>query len=98
MLIILSHSLANPEHQFDLSETPDQTGKVAVVTGGSEGIGYGCTHTLLSHNISKLFILSLSQEVVDGAVKNIGEEMGPEAARKVTWLKCDVGDCKSSYF
>lgn len=90
-----SHSLANPEHQFSLSDTPDLTGKVALVTGGSEGIGYGCTHTLLSHNISKLFILSLSQEVVDGALNSISSEMGPEAAQKVTWLKCDVGDWKA---
>jgi len=34
-----AYSLAKPEHQFSLSETPDQSGKVAVVTGGSEGIG-----------------------------------------------------------
>jgi NAD(P)-dependent dehydrogenase (short-subunit alcohol dehydrogenase family) len=71
---------------------------VALVTGGSEGIGYGCTHTLLSHNISKLFILSLSQEVIDGALNSISEEMGPEAARKVTWVKCDVGNCRSKRF
>jgi NAD(P)-dependent dehydrogenase (short-subunit alcohol dehydrogenase family) len=90
-----SHSLASPEHQFSLDEVPDLTGKVAIVTGGSEGIGYGCTHTLLSHNISKLFILSLSQEVVDGALNSISSEMGPEAARKVTWLKCDMGDWKA---
>lgn len=66
MLTHQSHSLADTEHQLKLEDTPDQTGKVAVVTGGSEGIGYGCTHTLLSKNISKIFILSLSQEVVDG--------------------------------
>jgi len=68
------------------------TGKVAIVTGGSEGIGYGCTHTLLSHNVSKVFILSLSQEVADGATKSISEDLGPEAAQKLTWMKCDVGD------
>jgi len=90
-----SHSLANPEHQFSLDEVPDLTGKVAIVTGGSEGIGYGCTHTLLNHNISKLFILSISQEVVDGALNSISQEIGPEAARKVIWLKCDMGEWKN---
>jgi NAD(P)-dependent dehydrogenase (short-subunit alcohol dehydrogenase family) len=65
---------------------------VAIVTGGSEGIGYGCTHTLLSNDISKLFILSLSQEVVDGALKSISEEMGESAAQKVTWYKCDMSN------
>lgn len=33
---------------------PDPTGRVAAVTGGSEGSGYGVTHTLLSKNISKV--------------------------------------------
>jgi len=87
-----SHSLAAKEHQFKLEDTPSLTGKVAVVTGGSEGIGYGCTHTLLSHGISKLFILSLSQEVVDGALKSIAEEIGEDAAKRVTWYKCDISN------
>lgn len=37
-----SHSAVDPQYQFSLDEVPDQTGKVAVITGGSEGIGYGC--------------------------------------------------------
>lgn len=31
--------------QFSLEEVPAQDGKVVVITGGTEGIGYGCTHT-----------------------------------------------------
>lgn len=84
--------LAKPEHQFSLEQVPRLDGKVAVVTGGSEGIGYGCTHTLLSNGVQKLFILSLSQDVVDGALKSITEELGAEAAGRVTWYKCDIGD------
>jgi len=77
---------------FSLDDVPDQTGKVAVVTGGSEGIGYGCTHTLLSKNISKLYILSLSKEVVDGAMKAVTEELGEEKAQRTKWLQCDLSD------
>jgi NAD(P)-dependent dehydrogenase (short-subunit alcohol dehydrogenase family) len=88
----ISHTLADPQHQFSLSNVPDLNGKVAIVTGGSEGIGYGCTHTLLSHNISRIFILSLSQSVVDGALDSIQKEMGHSIARRVTWLKCDLSD------
>lgn len=87
-----AHGLAAKEHQFKLEETPSLSGKVAVVTGGSEGIGYGCTHTLLSNDISKLFILSVSQEVVDGALKSISDDMGEAAAKKVTWYKCDISN------
>ncbi|KAF4436115.1 alcohol dehydrogenase Bli-4 [Fusarium acutatum] len=79
-------------HQFSLSETPDLTNKVAVVTGGSEGIGYGVTHTLLSHNISKLFILSISEDVVNGAKKSVAEELGQEKADRTEWIQCDLSD------
>ncbi|KAF4435949.1 putative alcohol dehydrogenase Bli-4 [Fusarium austroafricanum] len=79
-------------HQFSLSETPDLSGKVAVVTGGSEGIGYGVTHTLLEHNISKLFILSMSEDVVKGAKKSVAEELGQEKADRTEWIKCDLSN------
>ncbi|KAH7046722.1 retinol dehydrogenase 12 [Macrophomina phaseolina] len=88
----LSHSLAPEDSQFALSSVPDLTGKVAVVTGGSEGIGYGCTHTLLSHNISKLFIISQSLDIVSHALDAIRTELGPAAASRVEWLPCDLSD------
>ncbi|KAG9875624.1 hypothetical protein KCV02_g21900, partial [Aureobasidium melanogenum] len=31
-----AHALASPENSFSLDEVPDLSGKVAVVTGGSE--------------------------------------------------------------
>ena len=91
-----SHTLVPEDQQFNLNQTPDLKGKVAIVTGGSEGVGYGCTHTLLAHGIEKLFILSVSQEVVDNSLKAIEEEMGPETAKKVTWLQCDLSDWKKT--
>lgn len=87
-----AHNAAPAANKFSLDDVPDQTGKVAVITGGSEGIGYGCTHTLLSKNISKLFILSLSKEVVDGAMDAVKQEMGEEKANRTTWIQCDMGD------
>jgi len=87
-----AHDLAPPDQRFALEETPDLTGKVAVVTGGSEGIGYGCTHTLLSHNISKLFIISLSSDIASDAINAIRSEMGSEKADRVHWLQCDLSD------
>jgi NAD(P)-dependent dehydrogenase (short-subunit alcohol dehydrogenase family) len=91
-----AHTLVPEDQQFDLNETPNLKGKVAVITGGSEGIGYGASHTLLSHGIEKLFILSMSQEVVDKSLKAIEEEMGAETAKKVTWLQCDLSDWKKT--
>lgn len=68
------------------------TGKVAIVTGGSEGIGYACTHTLLSRNVQHLYILSVSQEVVECALDAMRQELGEEAAKKVTWIQCDMAN------
>ncbi|MCJ1257603.1 hypothetical protein MMC24_005429 [Lignoscripta atroalba] len=90
-----SHTLVPEGQQFSLDQVPSLDGKVAIVTGGSEGIGYGCTHTLLSHGVKKLYILSVSKDVVDGAVSSIKEELGADAAEKVTWLQCDLSDWKA---
>ncbi|KAI3318715.1 retinol dehydrogenase 12 [Xylariaceae sp. AK1471] len=83
-------------HQFSLDEVPDLTGKVAVVTGGSEGIGYGVTHTLLKHNIAKVYILSISEEVVKGAKAAIAKELGQVAADKTAWFLCDLADWRKT--
>ncbi|KAI2620611.1 NAD(P)-binding protein [Hypoxylon sp. NC1633] len=88
-----SHGLAT--HQFGLDQVPDLTGKVAVVTGGSEGIGYGCTYTLLKHNIAKVHILSVSEEAVKGAKGAIAKELGQEAADRTKWVQCDMSDWES---
>ncbi|KAI9721861.1 MAG: hypothetical protein M1828_004956 [Chrysothrix sp. TS-e1954] len=89
-----AQNLASGDSQFSLEQTPDQSGKVALVTGGSEGIGYAVTHTLLTRNISKLYILSVSPDVVNGAVNAIQEEMGAEVASRTKWLQCDLSDWK----
>ena len=77
-----------------MEETPDQSGKVAVVTGGSEGIGYGVTHTLLKNNISKLFILSVSEDVVKSAKEAVAKDLGQATADKTVWKHCDLSDWK----
>ncbi|KAK4228078.1 putative oxidoreductase bli-4 mitochondrial precursor [Podospora fimiseda] len=78
--------------QFKLDECPDLTGKVAVITGGSEGIGFGVAYTLLKHNLSKLFIISVDPEIMAGAKKVIADELGQDKADRVEWLGCDLGD------
>lgn len=87
-----AHNLAPENQRFTLDDVPDLSGKVAVVTGGSEGIGYGCTHTLLSHNIEKLFILSQKQDIVEDAISAIRQEMGEDKAKRVVWMQCDLSD------
>ena len=94
--VVPGNENAPKDSQFSLDQVPDLTGKVAVVTGGSEGIGYGVTHTLLSHNISKLFILSIDKGITDDAKKAIASELGEDAAQKVEWYECDLADWEAT--
>jgi len=87
-----AHNLAGGSHAFSLDDVPDLSGKVALVTGGSEGIGFGCTHTLLKHGISKLFIVSQRKEVIEEAYKAVDEELGAGTSKKIVWLQCDLSD------
>lgn len=64
------------------------------MTGGSEGIGYACTHTLLNRDVAKIFILSVSKEVVDGAKAAIAKDLGQEKADRTIWIQCDLSDWK----
>ncbi|KAK3990472.1 putative oxidoreductase bli-4 mitochondrial precursor [Cladorrhinum sp. PSN332] len=78
--------------QFKLDDCPDLTGKVAVITGGSEGIGFGVTYTLLKHNLSNLYIISVDPEIMEGAKKVIADELGQDKADRIEWLGCDLSD------
>ncbi|CAL3972856.1 hypothetical protein PZA11_004140 [Diplocarpon coronariae] len=90
-----SHALATEDTQFSLAEVPDQSNKVAVITGGSRGIGYACAHTLLDRNISKLFIIASTKESLDGASSHISSTLGESTVSKVKFLQADLADWKS---
>ena len=48
------------------------------------------SHTLPSKNIKQLFILSSGEDKAEDCIDGIRQEMGEEAAKKVTWLQCDL--------
>ena len=91
-----AHQVANKESQFDISkDIPDLSGKVALITGGSEGVGYATAHTLLKANLSKLYMVSMSEEVKDSAVEDVRTKLGSEYADKIVWFQCDMSDLPS---
>ncbi|KAK5174080.1 uncharacterized protein LTR77_001160 [Saxophila tyrrhenica] len=90
----LGQKIAPDGAKFSLDDVPDQSGKVAVITGGSEGIGYGATWTLLSKNISKVFILSVNEDTVKSCKQTIQEDMDEDMVNRTVWIRCDLSDWK----
>ncbi len=89
----IAHKLVAEKDQFSIEkDVPDLSGKVALITGGSDGLGYATSFVLLKNNVKKLFIISLSEEVMDNTVEEFRKQLGDEYADRVTWFQCDVGD------
>jgi NAD(P)-dependent dehydrogenase (short-subunit alcohol dehydrogenase family) len=65
---------------------PDLAGKVAFVTAGATGIGFGCARTIVASG-GKVMICARREDTLREAV----ERLGPNAA----WVVCDVTDDKS---
>ncbi|OIW27894.1 retinol dehydrogenase 12 [Coniochaeta ligniaria NRRL 30616] len=76
--------------QFELSECPDLSGKVGAITGGSRGIGYAVAYTFLKNNISKLYVISVSPDVMAAAKREIASELGDDVAARIEWKQCDL--------
>ncbi|KAF2257807.1 hypothetical protein CC78DRAFT_563291 [Lojkania enalia] len=64
-----THALALQGSQFSLDQALDLSGKVAIVTSRSEGIGYGCTNTT-------------EKDIAFDCLNVISQETGDEAAKK----------------
>lgn len=88
-----AHKLADQSQQFDIDkDVPSLNGKVAVATGGSEGIGYAASFVMLRAGLEKLFVVSVSKEVMDGALDDMKEKLGANYADRVKWIQCDLAD------
>lgn len=56
------------------------------------GIGYGCTHTLLTHGISKLFVTSRRSGTGHEALDAIEKDLGKDARSRVVYIQNDLSD------
>jgi len=80
---------------FHLEDTPSLEGKIAVLTGGSDGIGREITAQLLKHDIDTLYILSRTQEKFNDAKEYWIEKHGlreEHIRRRTEFLPCDLSD------
>lgn len=46
----------------------------------------------MQKNAAKVYVLSLSKEIIEGAIESIGEDLGKDKAERITWLRCDLSD------
>ncbi|CAF3820974.1 unnamed protein product [Rotaria sp. Silwood1] len=60
-------------------------GKIALITGGSEGIGFATAQMFITEGVEHVFITGRRQEMLDEAVKKIGSS-------KVTGIQGDVSN------
>jgi len=65
---------------------PDLSGKVAFVTAGATGIGFGCAQAIVGSG-GKVMICARREDTL----REAAEKLGPNAA----WVACDVTDDKS---
>ncbi|KAF2762892.1 short chain dehydrogenase/reductase [Pseudovirgaria hyperparasitica] len=81
--------------KFKLQDTPDLTGKTAVVTGGQAGIGREITAQLLLHGIAKVYVLARSEERFTAARSEWVNQKGLKAAdveNRTEFVQCDLSD------
>lgn len=84
-------------HGFTLSETPPLHGKIAVITGGSRGIGREISAQLLLHGIAKIYILALNTSGYDEAREFWAETKGitmDDSATRTEFIRCDLCDMR----
>ncbi|KAI0738884.1 hypothetical protein C8Q80DRAFT_1202611 [Daedaleopsis nitida] len=67
-----------PKSKFGADQIPDLTGRVALVTGGSGGIGLETVKVLLQHN-AKVYLAARSRSKFESANASLKEMTGKEA-------------------
>lgn len=72
-------------------DIPDQSGKVAIVTGGNTGIGKVTCKVLVAKG-AKVYMGARNQEKAEEAINDIKKETGKEA---IYWLPLDLADLAS---
>lgn len=79
---------------FSYDQIPDQTGKVAIVTGANTGLGYATTVALASRG-AHVFLACRSRERAFAAIEKAKQEIedtDPTIVLKLEFLELDLND------
>ncbi|KIJ62658.1 hypothetical protein HYDPIDRAFT_94215 [Hydnomerulius pinastri MD-312] len=79
-----------PKSKFNVSDIPDLSGKVVIVTGANTGIGKETVKVLLQHD-AKVYIAARDQSKSESAIQELKASTGKEAV----FLKLDLGNLKA---
>ncbi|KAI0263036.1 NAD-binding protein [Gloeopeniophorella convolvens] len=80
-----------PKPTWTSKDVPDQTGKIAIVTGGNGGIGRETARVLLTKG-AKVYLATRSKEKTEKAIEELRKETGNN---NVFFLKIDLADLPS---
>ncbi|WWD21103.1 hypothetical protein CI109_105584 [Kwoniella shandongensis] len=80
-------------NRYKIEEMPDLKGKIAVVTGGSRGIGEATVSALVQRGC-QVHILSATKAHADEAISNISK-VAPDAPKLITHHEVDLGTLRS---
>lgn len=80
-----------PKPTWTAADVPDQAGKIAIITGGSGGIGKETARVLLAKG-AKVYIAARSEEKAQKAIDELKQETGKDS---VLFLKLDLADLVS---
>lgn len=90
--ISLLSQLFPPRPRWSLTEIPDLSGRVIVVTGGNSGIGYETVLEVLRHG-AKVYLATRSKERADKAIAELRAQ--PGISGSVEFLPLDLADLRS---
>lgn len=88
----MAEMLQSMLNSWSASKIPSLAGKVAVLTGGNEGIGAAFTSELLKHDISKVIIASNDAARHQEAIAYFNKEAGHDVSSKIIFHEVDLGD------
>jgi NAD(P)-dependent dehydrogenase (short-subunit alcohol dehydrogenase family) len=72
---------------FDAESIPDLDGKVLLITGGCNGLGYEIASQCAVHNAEHIIILSPASPRLDGAVRSISATLSNPKGKHISQKK-----------